>query len=423
MSNDHTRTNLAEKSNLRIVLTLFIILRLSILFLYTPQGLLNVYTDYNYYYRISQFTDDGYYPFVNMWFEYPPVSTYIDIGAYRLLRTFIPLGTLDQNLDFKLYSRILGTILLLFDAGALILLHFIAKITWNSKVANWLTFLFPMLSIPMFYWNATHNSILIFFTLLAIYLSLRRQWFGSGLSLGLGIATKFTPVFLLPPLFKYIWTQRRQSAAWFAVTTILFSILPFWPFILLGGFDWIVASFKSLTNVASWSTIWALIDGNWMPGFVGDIETRIQLNMAGITYGNPAIIPDLIKLLVFGAIYALFYFQPTNIHNPRKFLRFITFSAMVFILWSKGWSPQWNMLVIPLVLLTFPNRYGLSVVISLSLLSLLEWPVADALQSQTLLALVILARTGILIHILIKTLRKVLNQPVRINLKNFLETT
>jgi hypothetical protein len=61
----------SPSSQLRTIVTLFVILRVTILLMYTPQGLLNAYTDFHHYYRTAQLSDQGFYPYLNAWSEYP----------------------------------------------------------------------------------------------------------------------------------------------------------------------------------------------------------------------------------------------------------------------------------------------------------------------------------------------------------------
>ncbi len=412
MDNTILKTNKANTigtngtvNQLRTIFILFLFFRLSILFLFSPNGLFNVYTDYHYYYRIARLTDKGFYPFINMWFEYPPVTTYTDIGAYRLLRLIIPQGDL-SGIGFIVYTRILGSLLLVFETGTLVLLHKTSEKLWGINTANWTAWIYAMLSIPLFYWNASHNSILIFFMLCAIYLEISKHWIASAIALGISIASKFTPVFLIPAVVWLYWKKETKKALAYSALTILTTIIIYVPFYILGGSEWILASFKSLGNVASWSTVWAILDGNWGPGNVGPIGTRIIKTMAGVSYGNPAKIPETLKLAVFGLGYAVLFFFPITPKGNRKFIRFATLTAMIFVLWSKGWSPQWGMLVIPMILLSFPNKWGLTMVLLLSSVIILEWPLSGIFHSHFILATAIILRTAIILVIALRACKK-----------------
>jgi hypothetical protein len=382
-------------SQLKTIVTLFVILRVSILLLYTPQGLLNAYTDYQHYYRTAQFADQGFYPFVNMWYEYPPVSIYLTEGAYGLTRSIFPPGDLN-SFTYQVYSRLLAAIFLCFETGVLILIHRLGTRLWQVERANWLGWVYASLSLPLFFWNASQNSVVAFFILLAMERFLAARYATSAVSLGFGIAAKFTPVFLLGPVVRFLLPDVRRIMKYGLVVGLIVALI-FLPFVLLGGGPWVAASFVALGRLGSWSTPWALIDGNWGPGDAGPLTTRFQLDAINHLPGNPAVIPPLISVLIFGAIYLWLFTRPIDTRSPQHFTWFTLLTAIVFVLWSKGWSPQWATLLIPLFLLSLPDWHGLGLVLALTGIIFLEWPLSDALRSNGVLAVSIIARTLLLI--------------------------
>ena len=393
----NTATSPSSSSQLKTIVTLFVILRVTILLMYTPQGLLNAYTDYQHYYRVAQLSETGRYPFINTWYEYPPVATYLSEGVYGLTRSLVPPGDLN-SFTYQLYARLLSSILLIFETGVLILLHRIATSLWNQERADWLGWVYSALSLPLFFWNMSQNSVTAFFTLLAVERFIHLRWRTSATALGLGIATKFTPVFLLTPAVKFLWPDRKQTLGYGAITILTTGVV-FVPFVLLGGGPWIAASFVVLMRLGSWSTPWALIDGNWTGGDAGPLETRLQLEAINHLPGNPAIIPGIVSIIVFGLLYLWLFLRPIDRRNPRHFVWFTLLTAIIFVLWSKGWSPNWATLFIPLILLSFPDQRGLWLVLTLTGIVFIEWPVADALHSRPLLAASILARTTLFIAV------------------------
>jgi hypothetical protein len=400
---------LSHTSQLKTIVTLFIILRVTILFLYTPQGLLNAYTDYQHYYRTAQLSDQGYQPFINMWYEYPPFFTYVSQGVYRLTRAILPAGGLD-SFTYQFYARLLGCVLLVFEAGVLILIHQIAARTWGLAKADWLGWVYSSLSLPLFFWNASQNSVVAFFALLAIYWLMKERWARSAVALGLGIATKFTPFFLLAPAIKLLLPNLRKSIGYAAITGLVVGLI-FAPFFLLGGGPWIVASFVMLSKIASWSTPWALIDGNWSPGDAGPLSTRLQLDLATHLPGNPPVVPWIVTIAIFAIVYWLIFRRPIDRRDPKHVIWFSTLTAMIFLLWSKGWSPQWATLIIPLWLLSFPDRRGLTLTLLLTALVFIEWPLSDALQSRVLLAGSIIGRALLFIGVAVMTFRQLWPSP------------
>jgi hypothetical protein len=119
--------------------------------------------------------------------------------------------------------------------------------------------------------------------------------------------------------------------------------------------------------------------------------------------GNPAIIPGVIVIVVFAIGYLWFFRRPIDRARPAALIAFATFTAAIFLLWSKGWSPQWATLIIPLILLWSPDGRGLRWVLLLTGVVFIEWPLADALRSQALLAAAIVARTVMWIVLAKKT--------------------
>ncbi len=387
----------SRTSQLKTIVVLFVVLRVTILFLYTPQGLLNAYTDYQHYYRTAQLSDQGYYPYVNSWSEYPPLLGYTTQAAYSAVRLIMPMGGLN-DFSYQVFARLLGAIMLIFETGSLILLHRIATRTWDMERANWLAWVYTALSVPLFYWNASQASNFVFFTLLAVYWFITNKRTASAISLALGMLIKLTPVFLIGSAARFLWPAPKPIARYVIIVAVVFA-LAFVPFVLLGGGSWTIASLASNGVRASWSTPWALIDGNWGVGDVGDVPTRTQLDLAYRVYGNPPVIPSVLGIIVFGLIFLWLFRRPIDRRNPQHFIWFTTLTLLLFHLWSKGWSPQWAMLIIPFILLSFPNQRGLGLVLIFTLLLFIEWPLSDVLQARALLGLTVAGRTVLFIWI------------------------
>jgi len=393
--------NHGSTSHLKTIVTLFVILRVTIVLMYTPQGLLNAYVDYQHYYRTAQFTDDGYYPFVNMWYEYPPATTYLSIGVYRLTRTVFPAGELD-SFTYQVYARLLASVFLVFEVGVLVALYRLAARAYDLNRANWVGWVYASLSVPLFFWNASQNSVVVACTLWSLLWLIEGRVKRSAVALGLGIAAKFTPVFLLAVAAKVLWPKRRDVLQYAALTALTVAAT-YGPFVALGGGAWIAASRGMLARLASYSTVWALIDGNWLPGDAGPLANRVELAAIERLPGNPAVISGVIVIVVFAIGYGWLVRRSIDRSRPAAIIALATFTAAIFLLWSKGWSPQWATLIMPLILLWSPDQRGLNWVLALTLLVFVEWPLADALRSGALLAVAIVARTGLWLGLAKKT--------------------
>jgi hypothetical protein len=385
------------RSQLPVIVLLFIIMRLTIMFLYTPQGMMNQYTDYFYYFQTAQLSDSGHLPFIDMWYEYPPVLAYLPQFAYTITRSILPAGDVFSP-TFAVFSRILGTVLLVFETGVLILIQRIADALWNTEKADRLAWIYSGLSLPLFFWSFSHQSVVVFFSLLAVYGFLLHREKTSAVALGLGIASKLTPVLFLAPLLRFLW-PRKRAILLFAVLVFLTVCVAYLPFLIMGGAPWIVASFLAILRVGSWNTPWAILEGNWGSGYYGPLETRLVLDwpLQNLPF-SPGEIPGWIPFLLFGAVYCWLFFRPLDMRNPRHFLWFSALTLVVFHLYSKGWSQQWAVLFIPFFLLSFPDSLGLAFSLLLTALGFLQWPVASALHARFLSGLIIAARTFLLAY-------------------------
>jgi hypothetical protein len=321
------------------------------------------------------------------------VTTYLSIGVYRLTRSVLPPGDLD-SFTYQVYARLLASVFLIFETGILITLYRLAARAYDVSRANWAGWVYASLSVPLFFWNASQNSVVVLLSLLSLRWLIEGRVKRSAVMLGLGIAAKFTPVFLLAVAAKVLWPRWRDLIKYAALTALTVAAI-YLPFVALGGGAWIAASFVMLARLASYSTPWALIDGNWLPGDAGPLTNRLQLNAIDQLPGNPAVIPGVIVIAVFAIAYLWIARRPIDRSRPTAVIGFATFTAAIFLLWSKGWSPQWATLIIPFILLWSPDLRGLKWVLVLTGVVFVEWPLADALHSQVLLTLAIGARTAL----------------------------
>jgi len=152
---------------------------------------------------------------------------------------------------------------------------------------------------------------------------------------------------------------------------------------------------------SSAETVWALMDGNYTTGILS--PDHFDPASASQPQGNPPLIPAVVRTAIFAAI-GLFVYATTRRRDNRGLLAFIGVSFALLYLWSANWSPQWQVVLIPLVLLNFPSRQGVLFIITLAFVSFIEYPVMFAHTTGAippaqvpLFAALILARTLLLI--------------------------
>jgi hypothetical protein len=123
---------------------------------------------------------------------------------------------------------------------------------------------------------------------------------------------------------------------------------------------------------SAWETIWAVLEGYYGFGFVnGDRLNPAETNFA--IY--PPVLPWGIITLAFGVLYIFFFLMRADFKRPRHVTAFTGLTVVFFLLYSKGYSPQFLVYLLPFVLLLLPNLAGVTYALILTLLNVLEQPV------------------------------------------------
>ena len=162
----------------------------------------------------------------------------------------------------------------------------------------------------------------------------------AGLLLGLAVATKFYPVFLLGPLFllclragrlRAFWTAAGSAvAAWLAVNL---------PVALAAPAGWATFYRFNQSRGADWGSIWYFFETEHWP-VVGSLPLS-TLNAVSF----------LLFAAACAAITLLALAAPRRPRLPQLF--FLTIAA--FLLVNKVWSPQYVIWLAPLVVLARPR--------------------------------------------------------------------
>ena len=160
-------------------------------------------------------------PYFQFSFEYP-VIVGIFVYLCSLSRVFIN----DFSTAMTYYTFAMQCILAAFTIGTVITLYKICDMMKVKKERIWRYLLITpsFLMFILFNWD----MIAIFFSILSIYLYLRKENTKSAISLGLGISAKIYPAVLLPVLLLEEKTWRRRiSFLIYSLGTFLLLNLPF----------------------------------------------------------------------------------------------------------------------------------------------------------------------------------------------------
>ncbi|GAB4572035.1 MAG: hypothetical protein Kow0077_10350 [Anaerolineae bacterium] len=359
--------SLALLKDFQLLVILFVAFRLTFLIVYQPlivggvERGITAGGDMAQFYAFAQLSDEGLYPFRDFWSEFPPVWPWFYVAVYRLLAAAQP--------SYTAFASLLGLVLLVVDTGNLVLLRRIGARLYGRDTGLALAWVYALLAAPavFIWWN--FEALVAFAILLAIW------WFLNGRdgrlvgALLLGALVKFVPLVVLGA----VWRFRSWRRALLITAGVMIGFGLVYGGIAAAFGEMGLASLVAQFSKSSYGTIWALLDGNFATGVFGPLAQRFDPAFASRPLGNPPVISGVVRLLP-SAVLGLFAYARTRRFDSRGVVQFVTLTVLVFFLWAQGWSPQWLAVIIPLVLLSFPTRNGVLVVILLSLMAFAEYP-------------------------------------------------
>jgi len=385
------REILSVHRDLLLILLLFLSMRLSLLVISRPQGYLQDSSDYDFYLLFGRLSDAGLYPDVHYWTEYPPIFPWIAVAAYKATE-IIPTLAGNPILPFRLG---LGCILLAFDTGNLLLIYLLAATAHDLARARQSAWIYALLFTPLHVWLGWFDSMPLFFLLLAIALATRGNSKTAALATGIGFMVKVFPILALPVLIKsqrgIVPRVRSVAIATAAIGAIAA------PFALLSP-AYLLASFQSMVSRSPWETIWAIHEGYYGFGQVAPLQERTNPATAmDVVYQSN--LPWGIVTLLFALFYLLIWTCRLDLQQPIRMVAFAGLTVNLFMLYSKGYSPQFLVYVVPFALLALPAPRAVAYLVTLGGMNLVEFPVYVVLLSDQTWVLrdLVLGRAVILI--------------------------
>jgi hypothetical protein len=332
----------------------------------TPRDIergMSTFGDLQYYYSFARLTDDGFLPYRDFWYEFPPVSFVLFGGVYQL-------GNVRGAMDYTLWATAIGLLMTLCDVGNLALLRRLATRLHGRRTATALVWIYAVLAAPVIFPWWTFETLVLFSILLALVWLFEGRDAPSAVTVAVGTLTKYVPLLLLPTLWRF---YDRRRALRYTIISVGIVALVFGGMLAWGG-KMAQASLLAQFNKSSYQSVWALIDGNLITGSFAGPAVRFDADTAYDLLGKSSIIPWWLRLIPFAGL-GLYLFTRKLRRDERGVLAFFTVTLLLFFLWAQGWSPQWVLTLTPVLLLNFPDRNGVLLVLVLSLMSFVEYPV------------------------------------------------
>ena len=331
-----------------------------VMLLSMPLAGLRGYGDFLHFFNMASLPG---WPFFNYWVEFPPVFSFLSAVLVRL-----------SGGQAHVYDYLLFFVLAMADCGSL---YLFARLSTrlhplSGALARSGMYLLALTVLAYGWWY--FDPLAIFFMLLGITLLLDNRPVSAGLAIAAGILTKLFPGLVLLLAWRR-WPLKRL------VVLASASLLPA---LLVWGALWALtprytlASLQSQASKGSWETVWAMLDGNFMTGNFGDEVVRLDPSAAARPVGNPPLVSPWLLLVIFAGLGLLCIWKIQPEGGPRgevQSLAILGFGWVLFLLWSPGWSPQWVLFLLPLILLILPQRMAVLFALMLVLVNLLEWPV------------------------------------------------
>ncbi len=371
---DRARKLYEEHRHFFLLAMLFTSFRLMALLLFEPGGHI---LDWSGYYipgaDFAQLSDWGYYPAIDYWMDYPPLFPWLSVVIYRL--SLLLPSWKDPNLWFDL---LLGSTFLLFAIGNFVLIYAIALRLRGCEGAVRCAWLYAGLFFPLMTLLFWFENVPLFFLLLGVYMIIARRPAWGGLAAGVGFSVKLVPAFVGPVALRVF--PKVSHKVTYVVMAALVALLIALPFLLTNA-GFFLTTFIHQASRGPWETIWAFLDGYYSGGATPPLEMRFDLATTTIP-SRESQFPYALVALVFVAIYLILYTRDIDWQDNLKVLAFCGLSINLFLIFSKGYSPQWIINLLPFIVLLMPNLRGVAYSVLLMAANVLEFPVALMLISN-----------------------------------------
>ena len=287
------------------------------------------YTDiYPLYF--SEKLSQGKVPYLGHPVEYPVI-----IGAAMQAAAWIVRPISDQAIRGREFFDVTVVMLTLCTVAAVLATAYLA-----GPARRW-TALLVALS-PAVILAAFINWDLIAMSLATLGMA---AWAGrrgvlAGVLLGLAVATKFYPVFLLGPLFLLCLRAGRLRAFWVTAGSAAVAWLAVnLPVAIAAPSGWSTFYRFNAARGADWGSIWYFFETEHWP-VVGSMPLSTLNAVSLLLFGIACV---LIVVLALSA--------PRRPRVPQLYLLVV----VAFLLFNKVWSPQYVIWLVPLVVLARPR--------------------------------------------------------------------
>ena len=310
--------------------------------------------DLRTYYNNGKWFPAVLQPYVDVPSEYPQVATYL-FGWVHWFVIDLPRRGLAREIYFRAFRLIM---LLTGYATFLLLEHMKERKKWIP--------LLLFLPGPLYFVFNRYDILPAFLCLLAFFFIKRLNWPIAAFLLAVATMTKWYAILLMPSFVAYAWFVDKKipwkSVVVFALTIILIAL----PTYITGGVDGLLLPYQFHMNRASEA---ASLPSLVVSGF--PVEPIIAKIVIWVFFG--------LQLLA-SAVSLMF-----RIDSIEGLASWWILCVGGFVLFSRIYSPQWILWVLPMLLLEVEDAFDVGLIILYGTLTYIGFPlVYDGMRSAML---------------------------------------
>lgn len=245
---------------------------------------------------------------------------------------------------------------------------------------------------PVYYGISDLNvadPLVVCVTVIGLWAIMRRRFALAGLAIGVATTLKLFPFFLLPVALLVCKTQKERIRTVLPAAIVLLLILA--PF-ALANWDIFMSPYRWQSSRPPWESLYSFV--NWLVGATHEYRSpQFEDISVGQAYGWVfwGITPRLTALVVavpqgqlrwedtasFLGTTAILVagLAAIRIDSPRAVARCALLFLAGFLVFAIGWSPQYELYLLPVIVLAFRRpTVGVCVALLLEALTFLEYP-------------------------------------------------
>ncbi|MBI2939124.1 MAG: hypothetical protein HYY04_01695, partial [Chloroflexi bacterium] len=249
------------------LIVLVVSFRLLAIPLVRPGGFFSDWTDFYYYRGLASLADQGFYPFIHFWVEYPPLFPWLAVALHQFA-----MGLPPYRHPLLWFSIGLSALLTLADVASLVMLRRLGDRLWGPGGGLRCAWIAALLFAPFYASFEWFDSLPTAALLTGVELLCAGRFAIAGSALAVGSLLKLFPLSVVPVAVLAATGARQRLALGLGMLAVLLAVLG--PLMVLGP-TMTLASFASLANRGSWETPWALLDGYYAFGVVPSLVDRV----------------------------------------------------------------------------------------------------------------------------------------------------